>query len=133
MKQTKITLEENEIPQRWYNIVADMPNKPLPPLNPATKEPIGPEALAPLFPMALIQQEVSEHAGAPEMLVGLDAFRPVPFFTTVLHPTAYTLLVQGFRNQNDFRVTLLHDYLVKRADTVDSHALEPIPILMEGG
>jgi tryptophan synthase beta chain len=44
MKQTKITLEENEIPERWYNIVADMPNKPLPPLNPATQEPIGPEA-----------------------------------------------------------------------------------------
>ncbi len=59
MKQTKITLEENEIPERWYNIVADMPNKPLPPLNPATNEPIGPEALAPLFPMALIEQEVS--------------------------------------------------------------------------
>ena len=59
MKQTKITLEEKEIPERWYNIVADMPNKPLPPLNPATQEPIGPEALAPLFPMALIQQEVS--------------------------------------------------------------------------
>ena len=59
MKQTKITLEENEIPESWYNIVADMPNKPLPPLNPATQEPIGPEALAPLFPMALIEQEVS--------------------------------------------------------------------------
>jgi predicted alternative tryptophan synthase beta-subunit len=59
MKQTKITLEENEIPECWYNIVADMPNKPLPPLNPATQEPIGPEALAPLFPMALIEQEVS--------------------------------------------------------------------------
>ena len=55
----KITLEENEIPDKWYNIVADMPNKPLPPLNPGTLEPIGPEALAPLFPMELIKQEVS--------------------------------------------------------------------------
>ena len=55
MKQTKITLQENEIPERWYNIVADMPNKPLPPLNPATQEPIGPEALAPVFPMALMK------------------------------------------------------------------------------
>ena len=59
MNQRKFTLEENEIPENWYNIVADMPNKPLPPLNPGTLEPIGPEALAPLFPMALIEQEVS--------------------------------------------------------------------------
>ncbi|MBV7335241.1 TrpB-like pyridoxal phosphate-dependent enzyme [Chloroflexi bacterium TSY] len=56
----KITLSENDIPTHWYNIVADMPNKPLPPLNPATNEPIGPEALAPLFPMELIMQEVSQ-------------------------------------------------------------------------
>lgn len=59
MKTRKIILSEKEIPEKWYNIVADMPNKPLPPLNPATLEPIGPEALAPLFPMALIEQEVS--------------------------------------------------------------------------
>jgi len=56
---TKILLDETEIPESWYNIVADMPNKPMPPLNPATQEPIGPEALAPLFPMGLIEQEVS--------------------------------------------------------------------------
>ena len=56
----KITLNESEIPTHWYNIVADMPNKPLPPLNPGTHEPIGPEALAPLFPMELIKQEVSQ-------------------------------------------------------------------------
>lgn len=59
MKTRKITLSEQEIPEQWYNIVADMPNKPLPPLHPGTREPIGPEALAPLFPAALIQQEVS--------------------------------------------------------------------------
>lgn len=59
MRQRKITLSEKEIPRNWYNIVADMPNKPHPPLNPGTKEPIGPEALMPLFPMALIMQEVS--------------------------------------------------------------------------
>ncbi|GAA4414094.1 TrpB-like pyridoxal phosphate-dependent enzyme [Nibrella viscosa] len=55
----KITLTENEIPRQWYNIVADMPNKPLPPLHPGTKEPIGPEMLTPLFPMELIKQEVT--------------------------------------------------------------------------
>ena len=58
-EQTKYLLSERDIPEQWYNIVADMPNKPLPPLHPATKEPIGPEALAPLFPMELIKQEVS--------------------------------------------------------------------------
>lgn len=59
MKTRKITLSEQEIPEQWYNIVADMPNKPLPPLHPGTKEPIGAEALAPLFPQELIKQEVS--------------------------------------------------------------------------
>lgn len=59
MKNRKITLDEKEIPEKWYNIIADMPNKPLPPLHPATKEPIGPDALAPLFPMELIKQEVT--------------------------------------------------------------------------
>jgi tryptophan synthase beta chain len=58
-RQRKITLTESEIPARWYNIVADMPNRPLPPLHPGTREPIGPEALAPLFPMELIKQEVA--------------------------------------------------------------------------
>ena len=59
MRDKKILLTEKEIPERWYNIVADMPNKPMPPLHPGTKEPIGPEALAPIFPMELIKQEVS--------------------------------------------------------------------------
>jgi len=60
MSKRKILLDESDIPRHWYNIVADMPNKPLPPLHPGTKEPIGPEALAPLFPMELIKQEVSQ-------------------------------------------------------------------------
>ena len=59
MRERKILLSENEIPDKWYNIVADMPNKPMPPLHPGTREPIGPDALAPIFPMGLIQQEVS--------------------------------------------------------------------------
>jgi tryptophan synthase beta chain len=56
---TKYLLDEKDIPERWYNVVAHMPNQQLPPLHPGTLEPIGPDALAPLFPMALIQQEVS--------------------------------------------------------------------------
>lgn len=59
MAQKKIFLNESEIPTHWYNVVADMPNKPLPPLHPGTKQPVGPEDLAPLFPMELILQEVS--------------------------------------------------------------------------
>ncbi|MBK8054451.1 MAG: TrpB-like pyridoxal phosphate-dependent enzyme [Saprospiraceae bacterium] len=55
----KIYLSESQMPSHWYNIIADMPNKPLPPLHPGTKQPVGPEDLAPLFPMELIKQEVS--------------------------------------------------------------------------
>ena len=55
-------LAESDIPKSWYNIQADLPD-PLPPvIHPGTKEPIGPEDLAPLFPMALIGQEVSQEA-----------------------------------------------------------------------
>ncbi|HEC13846.1 MAG TPA: TrpB-like pyridoxal phosphate-dependent enzyme [Acidiferrobacteraceae bacterium] len=58
MSNTKIFLDESDIPKQWYNVVADMPNPPAPPLGPDGK-PIGPEALAAIFPMALIEQEVS--------------------------------------------------------------------------
>lgn len=55
----KYILDEESIPKTWYNIVADLP-EPLPPvMNPGTGQPIGPDDLAPLFPMALIEQEVS--------------------------------------------------------------------------
>lgn len=60
MEETKIILDENEIPKKWYNILPDLP-EPLPPvIHPGTKEPIGPQDLAPLFPMELIKQEVSQ-------------------------------------------------------------------------
>ncbi|MFQ6013124.1 MAG: pyridoxal-phosphate dependent enzyme, partial [Thermoplasmata archaeon] len=56
---SKVLLTVDDVPRQWYNVAADLP-EPLPfPLNPATKEPIGPDALAPLFPGELIQQEVS--------------------------------------------------------------------------
>ncbi len=58
-KHTKYLLNEDEMPRAWYNIVSDMPNAPIPPLHPGTKQPVTPDDLAPLFPMALIQQEVS--------------------------------------------------------------------------
>ncbi len=56
----KYTLGEDQIPTHWYNLVADLPSPPPPPLHPGTLQPIGPDALAPLFPMALIGQEVSQ-------------------------------------------------------------------------
>ncbi|QBD82521.1 TrpB-like pyridoxal phosphate-dependent enzyme [Ktedonosporobacter rubrisoli] len=55
----KYLLSEDEIPRAWYNIMADMPNPPLPVLHPGTKQPVTPADLAPLFPQALIMQEVS--------------------------------------------------------------------------
>ena len=80
-KEKKIYLNEREMPTQWYNIVADMVNKPLPPLHPGTKQPIGPEALAPLFPMSLIQQEVSTDRwiDIPEEVQDLyKIWRPTP-------------------------------------------------------
>src|SRR5216110_2498763 len=56
---TKYILTEDEMPRTWYNIQADMPNPPAPVLHPGTGQPVGPADLAPLFPMALIMQEVS--------------------------------------------------------------------------
>jgi tryptophan synthase beta chain len=56
---TKYLLDESRIPTHWYNIVADLPEPPPPPLHPGTHEPIGPDDLAPLFPMGLIEQEVT--------------------------------------------------------------------------
>ena len=58
-RRTKFVLDEDSIPRAWYNIAADLPVPPQPYLHPATLQPIGPEDLAPLFPMALIGQEVS--------------------------------------------------------------------------
>lgn len=60
MKTTKkIVLSENEMPEAWYNIMADMKNKPMPPLNPVTREPLNPSDLEPIFAKELIKQEMS--------------------------------------------------------------------------
>ena len=59
MATRKFFLNESEMPTHWYNVAADLKNPPSPPLHPGTHQPIGPEALAPLFPMELIKQEVS--------------------------------------------------------------------------
>jgi len=58
-EQNKYDLDESAIPDRWYNIAADLPNAPSPPPHPGTGKPIGPDDLAPLSPMGVIEQEVS--------------------------------------------------------------------------
>jgi tryptophan synthase beta chain len=63
--RTKFILDESDMPTAWYNIVPDLPEPPPPPLHPGTGEPIGPADLAPLFPMALIAQEVSTERYIP--------------------------------------------------------------------
>jgi predicted alternative tryptophan synthase beta-subunit len=59
MKKTKITLDENEIPKKWYNIQADLKTPMDPPLHPQTRQPISPDDLKAIFPMELIKQEMS--------------------------------------------------------------------------
>ena len=79
--EKKIMLSEADIPRQWYNIQADMPNKMAPPLHPVTKKPIGPEDLAPIFPMELIKQEVSQERwiDIPEEIVEkYRIWRPTP-------------------------------------------------------
>jgi tryptophan synthase beta chain len=58
-QRTKFILDEDRVPRAWYNIAADLPSPPPPPLHPGTGQPIGPADLAPLFPMELIKQVVS--------------------------------------------------------------------------
>jgi len=81
MDAYKITLSEGEMPQAWYNIQPDLP-RPLPPyLHPATGEPVTPQDLAPIFPMELIQQEVSQERYIPipdEVLRIYQLWRPTP-------------------------------------------------------
>jgi tryptophan synthase beta chain len=82
-KSYRINLSEREMPRQWYNIVADMPNKPLPPLHPATRQPIGPDALAAVFPMEIIKQEVSQerYIDIPDEVLDMyRIYRPSPLF-----------------------------------------------------
>ena len=81
--QTKFLLDESELPRRWYNIQADMPSPAQPPLHPGTGEPIGPDALTPLFPMELILQEVSQEAeiAIPDAVLDMyRLWRPTPLY-----------------------------------------------------
>jgi tryptophan synthase beta chain len=81
--QTRFALPESEIPKAWYNLQADLPFDLPPVLHPGTKRPVGPDDLAPLFPMALIQQEVSKDrfVEIPEPVREVyRLWRPTPLF-----------------------------------------------------
>jgi tryptophan synthase beta chain len=80
---TKILLDERDIPTHWYNVVSDLPNPPAAVLHPGTGQPIGPADLAPLFPMALIGQEVSQEPRIEipdEVRDVYRLWRPTPLF-----------------------------------------------------
>ena len=81
--ERKILLDESEMPTAWYNIIPDLPSPPPPPLHPGTHEPVGPEDLAPLFPMELILQEVSSdsYIEIPDAVRDVyRSWRPSPLF-----------------------------------------------------
>src|SRR5919197_5620006 len=80
---TKYLLGEGYIPTHWVNLGPELPGEPLPPLNPRTGEPAGPDDLTPIFPMGLIEQEVSQ---APEVEIPEEVrrayglWRPTPLY-----------------------------------------------------
>ena len=82
-EQTKFILTEDRIPTHWVNLLPDLPGEPLPPLNPGTMQPAGPDDLTPIFPMEIIGQEVS---GEPEVEIPeavrdvYRLWRPTPLY-----------------------------------------------------
>jgi tryptophan synthase beta chain len=81
--RTKYLLTDEQIPRHWYNILPDLPAPPAPVLHPATLQPLTPDDLAPLFPMALIEQEVSMQREIPipeEIREALARWRPSPLY-----------------------------------------------------
>src|SRR3954451_23181466 len=80
---TKFLLSEDEIPTHWINLLPDLPGEPLPPLNPQTGAPAGPDDLTPIFPMGLIMQEVSPEPEVEipeEVQKAYGLWRPTPLF-----------------------------------------------------
>jgi tryptophan synthase beta chain len=83
METTKFLLDEEALPESWYNIVPDLPFELAPPLNPATREPVGPEAFSQIFPEEIIRQEVTAepYVRIPEEVREIYAlWRPTPLF-----------------------------------------------------
>jgi tryptophan synthase beta chain len=81
MAETRFTLPQSEMPTAWYNALPDLPEPLQPPLHPGTKEPVGPDDLSPLFPMALIEQEMTPAPTVEipgEVIDILRLWRPTP-------------------------------------------------------
>jgi tryptophan synthase beta chain len=82
-ERTKFILDESQIPAQWYNVIPDLPAPPPPPLHPGTGQPVGPDDLAPLFPMELIGQEVTgdRYVDIPgEVIDVYKLWRPTPLY-----------------------------------------------------
>jgi tryptophan synthase beta chain len=80
---TKYLLREDQLPRHWYNILADLKSPPAPVLHPQTKKPVTPQDLAPLFPMAIIEQEMSTRREVPipdEVRSAMLLWRPSPLY-----------------------------------------------------
>jgi len=83
MEPTKFLLDERSLPESWYNVVPDLPFELAPPLNPATREPVGPDAFAEIFPEEIIRQEVTAEPFVPipeEVREIYALWRPTPLF-----------------------------------------------------
>lgn len=81
--RTKYLLDESDLPTTWYNVIPDLPEPPPPPLHPGTREPVGPDDLAPLFPQAIIGQEVTQDRFVDipgEVLDVYRLWRPSPLY-----------------------------------------------------
>jgi tryptophan synthase beta chain len=81
VESPRIILPPEEMPRQWYNVLADVPDAATPPLHPGTKQPVGHDAIAPIFPMALIEQEISRERWVDipeEVLEVLALWRPTP-------------------------------------------------------
>jgi tryptophan synthase beta chain len=86
MDKEKITLSMNEIPKQWYNILPDLPEQLPPPVNPGTGQPLSPSDLAPIFPMSLVEQEMSPQRWIDiptEILDVYKIWRPTPLVRAV--------------------------------------------------
>ena len=109
---TKIVLPEAELPTHWYNIVPDLPSPPPAVLHPGTHEPVGPDDLAPLFPMDLIMQLVSEdsYIEIPEEVREVyRLWRPSPLYRA----HGLEAMNQAFAQH---RVRIEHNQLLRQLD-----------------
>ena len=87
MDQRQFLLNQNDIPTEWYNIAADLGEAPPPPLHPATQQPCKPEDLAPVFPMAILEQEMSAERWIKipdEVRDKLSLWRPTPLYRATM-------------------------------------------------